>query len=68
MMMEEDVWKIEQEKMLAKVRPDLKRALKSLESALHWLHETHEYESEMLDEVCEDIQDNIQVLEGFTLE
>ena len=67
-MMEEDVWKIEQEKMLAKVRPDLKRALKSLESALHWLHETHEYESEVLDELCGDIQDNIQVLEGFIIE
>jgi hypothetical protein len=65
MISEEDIWKMEQEKTLLKVKPDLEKALKGLETAIHYLHETGDYESEVLDEICDSTYSNIQLLEGL---
>lgn len=61
----EDIAAFEQDILLEKVRPDIKRALHAAETAMHYLHETSDYESDALDNVCSDIQDAITVLKGF---
>jgi len=47
----------EQKEAFEKVKPDLKRVQKSLSSALHYLHETGDYESHTVDEVFKKIND-----------
>lgn len=64
-MTEEDAWKIEQERQLARCKPDLEKALEALNTAQHYLHETHEYESDMLDDMCGGIQDYIRAIKGL---
>ena len=65
MMTEEDAWKIEQERQLARIKPDLEKVLEGLNTAKHYLHETSEYESDLLDNVCDSIQENINLIEGL---
>jgi hypothetical protein len=65
MMTEEDAWKIEQERQLARCKPDLEKALEALNTAQHYLHETCNYESDLLDNVCDSIQENINLIEGL---
>ena len=65
MISEEEIWKMEQEKTLLKVKPDLEKALEALHTALHYLEETAEYESEVLDEIADNTITNINLLKGF---
>ena len=65
MISEEQIWKMEQEKELLKIRPDLERVIHALNTAQHYMHETCNYESDVLDEICDNIQNNIQLLEGL---
>ena len=64
-MTEADAWKIEQERLLAKIKPDLEKVLEGLNTAQHYMHETHEYESDLLDSICDNIQENINLIEGL---
>jgi hypothetical protein len=59
---EEDIFFLEQEKALIKVKPDIERALNCMESAMHWLHETEPYQSEVLDNICGDLKDHIYLI------
>jgi hypothetical protein len=65
MMTEEDAWKIEQERQLARCKPDLERTLEALNNAQHYLHGTCNYESDMLDDICGGIHDYIKAIEGL---
>jgi len=65
MMTETDAWNIEQERQLARCKPDLEKALEALNTAQHYLHETCNYESDMLDEMCDNLQNNIELLKGL---
>jgi len=47
----------EHRKQFEKTRPTLKKALQSLDSAIHYFHETGDCEYEILDEIFGDIYD-----------
>ena len=65
MISEEQIWNMEQEKLLLKIRPDLEKSVEGLSTALHYLNETGEYESEILDEISDNTYNNIQLLKGL---
>jgi hypothetical protein len=65
MISEEDIWNLEQEKILLKIKPDLEKSVEALSTALHYLNETGEYESEVLDEISDNTYTNIQILKGL---
>jgi len=49
------IYRIEQEKSLERSRGDLNNALQSVKSAIHYLEETHRYESDLLDDITDQL-------------
>lgn len=65
MFTEEEIFKIEQKKTLAIVKKDIERALEGVSTAIHYLHETFEYESDVLDNACDELVDIESNLKGL---
>jgi len=62
---EELMFKLEQEKQLEIVRGDIERALHSVKSAIHYLQETGDYESDLLDNVTDELFNIDALLTGL---
>ena len=59
----EDIYALEQEKAFDNVKGDINQALRNVQSAIHYLYETFEYDSDMLDDTVDQlmlIADNLQ--------
>jgi len=55
MITEEDFQAINNEKALISVKKELKNALQGISTAIHYLHETSDYESLTVDRIFEDL-------------
>jgi len=55
MISEEYIQSITNEKALLSIQRDLKNALQGITSAIHYLHETSDYESSILDDIIENL-------------
>ena len=65
MMTEEQIAVIEQRKALVTIKGDINRALQGVDMAIHYLHETYFYESDVLDNALDDLMDMKANLEGL---
>lgn len=45
-----------------KAEPALVKTLEALRTAIYWLHESHDYESDMLDDMCSRLEDHERFL------
>jgi hypothetical protein len=57
MMTEDVIYRANQEKEFAKIKGSLEKAIEALDNALHYLHETSDYESDMLDTAVDEIME-----------
>jgi len=64
MITEEDIAGFLNDENFMAVKRDLERALHDAKSALHWLHETDDYESKDLDRACDNINQAVVLLEA----
>jgi len=55
----------ERKEAFKKVKKDLEKALEALRTSLHYIHETHEYESDLLDNMCSDLENHVTELQGI---
>jgi len=55
MITEEDIQTINNEKAFINVKRELRNALQGISTAIHYLHETSEYESSTLDNITDNL-------------
>jgi len=55
MITEEDIQAMNNEKAFISVKRELKNALQGISTAIHYLHETSDYESSTVDNIFEDL-------------
>lgn len=55
----------EQQEAYKAARPNLVRALHDLNSTIHWLHETGDWESEAVDEAFRNLEDARHILKDI---
>mgnify|MGYP001026033383 CR=1 FL=1 len=60
---EEDIEAINNEKAFINVKRELRNALQGISTAIHYLHETSEYESSVLDEITDDLVSAHRIME-----
>ena len=55
MIAKEDIQAMNNEKALLSIEKELRNALQGISTAIHYLHETSDYESLILDKITEDL-------------